>query len=434
VGFVAKNSFRDCHPASNHKETATMPHLDALETRPHSERLAALLARLPAQLAHAKTCSPAYASLLADIDCQRITSLAALATLPLTRKSALLAAQQASPPFGGFAAVLPGQAARLFASPGPLYEPQGHEAYNTRMSRALYAAGFRPGDVVHNGFSYHFTPGGWMLDAGARALGCAVFPGGTGQTELQVQAMHHLGATGYTGTPSFLKLILGKADELGISLPQLNKALVSGEALPASLRSWFAGRGITVYQCYATADLGLIAYESAPGGGMVVDEGVMLELVSPGSATPVADGEVGEVVVTSFSAAYPLIRFATGDLSATLPGPSPCGRSNTRIQGWLGRADQSTKVKGMFVHPEQVHAVAARHPVLGRVRLVIQQHNHLDCMTLHAEHPGPHDATLADNIAASLRELTKLRGEVTLCPPGSLPNDGKIIADERSQT
>jgi phenylacetate-CoA ligase len=431
-GVVAPNSLRDCHPASKHKETAAMSYLDALETRPHSERLAALLARLPAQLTHAKTSSPAYANLLADIDCQRITSLAALATLPLTRKSALLAAQQASPPFGGFAAVLPGQAARLFASPGPLYEPQGHEADSWRMSRALYAAGFRRGDVVHNGFSYHFTPGGWMMDAGARALGCAVFPGGTGQTELQVQAMRDLGASGYTGTPSFLKLILEKADELGMALPRLNKALVSGEALPASLRSWFAGRGISVYQCYATADLGLIAYESAPGSGMVVDEGVLLELVSPGSGTPVADGEVGEVVVTSFNAAYPLIRFATGDLSATLPGPSPCGRSNVRIQGWLGRADQSTKVKGMFVHPEQVHAVAARHPVLGRVRLVIQQHNHLDCMTLHAEHPGPHDAQLADSIAASLRELTKLRGEVTLCPPGSLPNDGKIIADERS--
>ncbi|MDC7717719.1 AMP-binding protein [Vogesella sp. DC21W] len=409
-----------------------MPHLDALETRTHSDRLAALLARLPAQLAHAKTHSPAYARLLADIDCLRITSLAALATLPLTRKSALLAAQQASPPFGGFATQLTGQAARLFASPGPLYEPQGHEADSWRMSRALYAAGFRAGDVVHNGFSYHFTPGGWMMDAGARALGCAVFPGGTGQTELQVQAMRDLGASGYTGTPSFLKLILEKAEQLGVALPRLDKALVSGEALPASLRAWFAERGVTVFQCYATADLGLIAYESQPGAGMVVDEGVLLELVSPGSGQPVADGEVGEVVVTSFDRHYPLIRFATGDLSATLPGPSICGRSNVRIQGWLGRADQSAKVKGMFVHPEQVHAVAARHPQLGRVRLVIQQHEHQDRMTLHAECPAPHDAATSDSVAATLRELTKLRGEVCLCTPGSLPADGKIIADERS--
>ncbi|MDC7704429.1 phenylacetate--CoA ligase family protein [Vogesella indigofera] len=409
-----------------------MPYLDALETRAPAARLAAQLAALPAQIAHAKAHSAAYTALLADIEPADITSLAALAGLPLTRKSALIAAQQAAPPFGGFAALAPGQAARLFASPGPIYEPQGHGDDFWRLSRALYAAGVRAGDLVHNAFSYHFTPGGFMLDAGARALGCAVFPAGPGQTELQVAALRDLGASVYTGTPSFLKLILEKADQLGVALPHLNKALVSGEALPASLRAWFAARGIAVLQCYATADLGLIAYETAPDQGMVIDEGVLLEIVRPGSGEPLPAGEIGEVVVTSFNRDYPLLRFATGDLSALIDTPSPCGRSNQRIRGWLGRADQSTKVKGMFVHPEQVYAVTQRHPAVQRARLVVTRHEQLDVMTLHAEVGDQHDSSLAANLAASLREVCKLRGEVVLCAPGSLPADGKVIADERS--
>ncbi|MDC7711804.1 phenylacetate--CoA ligase family protein [Vogesella indigofera] len=409
-----------------------MPYLDALETRAPAARLAAQLAALPAQVAHAKAHSAAYAALLADIEPADITSLAALAGLPLTRKSALIAAQQAAPPFGGFAALAPGQAARLFASPGPIYEPQGHGDDFWRLSRALYAAGVRAGDLVHNAFAYHFTPGGFMLDAGARALGCAVFPAGPGQTELQVAALRDLGASTYTGTPSFLKLILEKADQLGVALPHLNKALVSGEALPASLRAWFAARGIAVLQCYATADLGLIAYETAPDQGMVIDEGVLLEIVRPGSGEPLPAGEIGEVVVTSFNRDYPLLRFATGDLSALIDTPSPCGRSNQRIRGWLGRADQSTKIKGMFVHPEQVHAVTQRHPAVRRARLVVTRHEQLDVMTLHAEVGDQHDSSLAANLAASLREVCKLRGEVVLCAPGSLPADGKVIADERS--
>ena len=411
-----------------------MPYLDALETRPHAARLAAQLAALPAQIAHAKAHSPAYAALLAGIDPAAITSLAALARLPLTRKSALIAAQQAAPPFGGYAALAAGQAARLFASPGPIYEPQGHGDDFWRLSRALYAAGVRAGELVHNTFAYHFTPGGFMFDAGIRALGAAVFPAGTGQTEQQVAALRDLGAGTFTGTPSFLKLILEKADELGVALPHLTKALVSGEALPASLRAWFAARGITVRQCYATADLGLIAYETVPDQGLVIDEGVLLEIVRPGSGEPLPAGEIGEVVVTSFNRDYPLLRFATGDLSALIDTPSPCGSSNQRIRGWLGRADQSTKVKGMFVHPEQVHAVTQRHPTVQRARLVVTQEQHLDVMTLHAEVGDVHDASLAANLAASLREVCKLRGEVVLCTPGSLPADGKVIADERSLT
>ena len=408
-----------------------MDYLDHLETRPHTERLAAQLAALPAQLAHAKTHSPAYARLLAGVDPQQIDSLAALASLPVTRKSALIAAQQKQPPFGGFASLSPAHAARLFASPGPIYEPEGTCPDFWRLSRALYAAGFRTGDIVHNGFSYHFTPGGWMLDAGARALGCAVFPGGTGQTELQVAAMRDLGATAYTGTPSFLKLILEKADALEIPLPHLRKALVSGEALPASLRQWFSRRGIAVFQCYATADLGLIAYESLAGQGMVIDEGILLEIVRPGSGIPVESGETGEVVVTSFNRDYPLIRFATGDLSAVINEPSPCGRSNQRIKGWLGRADQSTKIKGMFVHPEQVHAVSQRHPLIQRARLVVSQQQQLDVMTLHVEVHDLHDNTLAANLADSLRDVCKLKGDVQLVAIGSLPDDGKVIDDIR---
>ena len=408
-----------------------MPHLDALETRPHAQRVAEQYARLPAQLAYAREHSPAYAQALAGLDLSAVTDALALAGLPVTRKSALIEQQQACPPFGGYAAMAAGAASRVFASPGPIYEPQGPGEDFWRMSRALYAAGFRSGDIVHNTFSYHFTPGGFMLDSGARALGCAVFPAGVGQTEQQVMALRDIGATGYTGTPSFLKIILDKADELGIALPRLNKALVTGEALPNSLRQQFEARGIQVRQCYATADLGLIAYESQPGEGLVVDEGIVLELVKPGAGELVADGDVGEVVVTPLhNRAYPLVRFATGDLSAFLDSAGSCGRSNRRIKGWLGRADQTAKIKGMFVHPAQIHAIGPRHPALGRLRLVVERVNDLDHMTLHAE-SADSDAALRQAVADSLRELTKLKGEVCLCAPGSLANDGKIIDDQR---
>ena len=407
-----------------------MPHLDALETRPHADRLADQLTRLPAQLQWAHDSSPAYRALLAGIDLAAVNTLAALATLPVTRKSALIAEQAAQPPFGGYAALATGAAARVFASPGPIYEPQGLGDDFWRLSRALYAAGFRAGDVVHNTFSYHFTPGGFMLDSGARALGCAVFPAGVGQTEQQVMAMRDIGATAYTGTPSFLKIILEKADSMGVPLPALRKALVTGEALPASLRDWFTARGIAVRQCYATADLGLIAYETEPNAGLIIDEGILLEIVTPGSGDPVAEGAVGEVLVTSFNTAYPLVRFATGDLSAFAVGSSACGRTNRRIKGWMGRADQTAKVKGMFVHPEQLHALTRRYPALGRVRLVVERVNDLDVMTLLAE-SNHDDATLAALVGESLRELTKLKGSVTLVAPTSLPNDGKVIDDRR---
>ena len=407
-----------------------MPHLDALETRPHADRLADQLTRLSAQLQWAHDSSPAYRALLAGSDLAAVNTLAALATLPVTRKSALIAEQAAQPPFGGYAALATGAAARVFASPGPIYEPQGLGDDFWRLSRALYAAGFRAGDVVHNTFSYHFTPGGFMLDSGARALGCAVFPAGVGQTEQQVMAMRDIGATAYTGTPSFLKIILEKADSMGVPLPALRKALVTGEALPASLRDWFTARGIAVRQCYATADLGLIAYETEPNAGLIIDEGILLEIVTPGSGDPVAEGAVGEVLVTSFNTAYPLVRFATGDLSAFAVGSSACGRTNRRIKGWMGRADQTAKIKGMFVHPEQLHALTRRYPALGRVRLVVERVNDLDVMTLLAE-SNHDDATLAALVGESLRELTKLKGSVTLVAPTSLPNDGKVIDDRR---
>ena len=407
-----------------------MPHLDALETRPHADRLADQLTRLSAQLQWAHDSSPAYRALLAGIDLAAVNTLAALATLPVTRKSALIAEQAAQPPFGGYAALATGAAARVFASPGPIYEPQGLGDDFWRLSRALYAAGFRAGDVVHNTFSYHFTPGGFMLDSGARALGCAVFPAGVGQTEQQVMAMRDIGATAYTGTPSFLKIILEKADSMGVPLPALRKALVTGEALPASLRDWFTARGIAVRQCYATADLGLIAYETEPNAGLIIDEGILLEIVTPGSGDPVAEGAVGEVLVTSFNTAYPLVRFATGDLSAFAVGSSACGRTNRRIKGWMGRADQTAKIKGMFVHPEQLHALTRRYPALGRVRLVVERVNDLDVMTLLAE-SNHDDATLAALVGESLRELTKLKGSVTLVAPTSLPNDAKVIDDRR---
>jgi phenylacetate-CoA ligase len=404
-------------------------YFDALETRTAAEREADLSERLPKQLAHAKAHAPWFAESLKHIDPARITSRAALAELPVIRKHDLIELQKQHRPFGGLAASGYGKLGRVFASPGPIYEPEGRGADYWRTARALYAAGFRAGDLVHNSFSYHMTPGAWILEAGAAAIGCTVFPAGVGQTEQQVQAMADLQPNGYVGTPSFLRILLEKADEMGVKLPSLTKAQVSGEAFLPPVRDALLARGIAGYQAYATADLGVVAYETEAREGLVADEGVVLEIVRPGTGDPLPDGEVGEVVVTIFNPDYPLVRFGTGDLSAILPGYSPCGRTNMRIRGWMGRADQTTKVKGMFVHPEQVAAVVKRHAEIGRARLVVTNPDSNDLMTLRCE-ATPGDA-LTKAIADSLREVTKLRGEVEFVAAGSLPNDGKVIADER---
>ena len=406
-------------------------HFDALETRDPATRECELMARLPAQIAHAKANAPWFAESLCDIDTSAVTSRESLARLPVVRKHELIELQKKHRPFGGLVASRWGQMGRVFSSPGPIYEPEGRNPDYWRTARALFAAGFRAGDLVHNGFSYHMTPGGWIMEGGALALGCSVFPGGVGQTEQQVQAMADLQPHGYVGTPSFLRILLEKADELGIQL-SLSKALVSGEAFLPPVREALAARGVVGYQCYATADLGVIAYESLARNGMIVDEAVILEIVRPGTGDPVPAGEVGEVVVTTFNQTYPLIRFGTGDLSAIVPESlseaSSCGRTNLRIKGWMGRADQTTKVKGMFVHPEQIAAVQKRHPDILRARLVVTNPDSTDAMTLHCESGG---SGLEAAIADSLRELTKLRGEVCIVAPGSLPNDGKVIEDAR---
>ena len=404
---------------------------DALETRDPEERECALSESLPRQIANAKANAPAFAELLADVDPEKITSRDALAALPVLRKSELVERQAASPPFGGLAAVPLENAGRVFGSPGPIYEPEGRRRDYWRLARALYAAGIRQGELIHNTFAYHFTPAGSMLETGAHALGCPVFPAGVGQTELQVQAIAHLRPAAYVGTPSFLNIILDKAGELGADVSCLIKGLVSGEALPPSLRQQLAERGVRVLQCYASADLGLIGYESEAREGLIVDEGVIVEIVRPGTGSPVDEGEVGEVVVTTLTPEYPLIRFGTGDLSAVLAGPSPCGRTNVRIRGWMGRADQATKVKGMFVHPSQIAAVVDRHGDVTRARLVVESIDNQDIMTLHCE-VTVRDARLVEAIAASIREVCKLRGEVKLVDPGTLPNDGKVIEDART--
>ena len=406
---------------------------DARETRDPAGRETALMAALAAQVAHAKAKAPAYGRLLAAVDPAQVTSRAALAGLPVTTKPELAALQKTEPPLGGFGA---GPVARYFASPGPIYEPESPRLGFWRVERALHAAGFRAGDLVHNCFSYHLTPGGWILDGGLRALGCAVVPGGVGNSEQQIQAIAHLKPAGYCGTPDFLKVLLDKGAELGLDGSSLTRALVSGGALFPSLRAEYAERGITTLQCYVTADVGLIAYETldgdgAPCPGMVVDEDVILEIVRPGTGDPLPDGEVGEVVVTTLNPDYPLIRLATGDLSAVLPGPSPCGRTNRRIKGWMGRADQTTKVKGMFVHPSQVAAVVKRHPEVLKARLVVARDGEMDVMTLHCEFEGAGDG-LAEAVAASLQSSCKLSGSVALVAPGTLANDGKVIDDQRS--
>ena len=410
---------------------------DALETRSQADREAAHMAALPRQVAHAQQRSAAFAGILQGVDASSVVNRAALARLPVTRKSELQALQQAARQsggnvFGGFSALGFGAAMpRVFASPGPIYEPEGTARDYWRMARAIYAAGFRAGELIHNSFSYHFVPAGSMMETGAHALGCTVFPGGTGQTEQQVQAMAELQPAGYIGTPSFLKIILEKAAEMGVALPSVKKAMFGGEAYPPSLRDWFSARGVDGYQCYATADLGLIAYETSAREGLVLDEGVIVEIVRPGTGDPVAEGEVGEVVVTSLNPDYPLIRFGTGDLSAVLSGKCPTGRTNTRIKGWMGRADQTTKIRGMFVHPKQVDDIVKRFPGLGRARLVVSGEMAQDRMTLKVETAQNADG-LQSRIGDAIREVTKLRGEVELVSPGTLPNDGKVIEDARS--
>jgi phenylacetate-CoA ligase len=412
-------------------------HFDALEARDPAEREAALLAALPRQVAAAQQL-PAFAECLRSVDAAAVTTRAALAALPVTRKHELLERQQAAraaggDPFGGFSAIgwralglRP--ARRVFQSPGPIYEPEG-EADPWRFARAFFAAGLRAGELVHNSFSYHLTPAGAMMERGAHALGCTVFPGGVGNTELQLQAIADLKPQAYAGTPSFLRIAVEKAETFGRPL-SITKASVGGEAFPPALRDWLQQRGIAAYQSYGTADVGLIAYETAAREGLVLDEGVIVEIVRPGTGDPVADGEVGEVVVTVLNPDYPLLRFGTGDLSAVLPGRCPTGRTSTRIRGWLGRADQTAKVRGMFVHPGQIAELPKRHPGVGRVRLVIDGEMADDRMTLRAECAGAAEG-LAQALAATLRDLTKLRGEVELVAPGSLPNDGKLIEDAR---
>ncbi len=404
---------------------------DDLESRSNEQRDKALFGALPGHVAHAKQNTTYFASLLAEIDARSVVDRTSLAAIPVTRKSDLIALQKQAPPFGGMTAVSNGRLGRIFSSPGPIYDPQGARGDFWRFGRALWAAGFRPGDIVHNTFSYHFTPAGFMMDLAAQAVGCAVFPAGVGQTEMQVQTIAELRPSGYAGTPSFLRIILEKADEVGADISSIRKASVGGEALLPAVRESLGARGIEVRQSYGTADLGLIAYESEPNAGLIVDEGVIVEIVRPGSNDTVAEGEVGEVVVTNFSSEYPLIRFGTGDLSAMLPGQSPCGRTNMRIKGWMGRADQTAKVKGMFVHPSQVDQIIKRHGEIARARLIIEhdeQNN--DRMTLKCEISGGTD-NLQGAIAETIRDTTKLRGEVAFVESGSLPNDGKVIDDLR---
>jgi len=408
---------------------------DALETRPPELREREQMGALAGQVAHAQRHSTAYAEILQGVDASAVTSRAALAQLPVTRKTELLERQKAhraTDVFGGFSTLVRGPAmSRVFSSPGPIYEPEGNVRDYWRAGRCLFAAGFRAGDLVHNAFSYHMTPGAFILESGAHAVGCSVFPAGTGQTEQQLQAIAELKPEAYTGTPSFLRILVEKAQESGVDIGSLHKAVVGGEALPPSLRDWFGERGVAVYQSYATADLGLVAYETAAREGLVLDEGVIVEIVRPGTREPVPDGEVGELVVTTLNPAYPLIRFGTGDLSAILPGACPTGRTAPRIKGWMGRADQTTKVRGMFVHPSQVAAIAERFPQVRKARLVVSGEMANDRMCLRVETHDT-DAALSQQIEGAVRDVTKLRADVELVQPGSLPNDGKVIEDARS--
>ncbi|PHQ68641.1 MAG: AMP-dependent synthetase [Sneathiella sp.] len=414
--------------------TASDAYYDRLETRDMEERTRALFSGLVQQIDHAKANSSYFADVLQQVDAQAVTDYDALATLPITRKSDLIERQKAQRPFGGLTAEPTGSLANIFMSPGPIYEPGQDVKDFFRMGRAMWAAGFRPGDLVHNTFSYHMTPAGSMMESGARAIGCPVFPAGVGNTEMQLQAISELRPKAYVGTPSFLRILLEKAAETGMDMSSLTHASVGGEALPPSLRVTLKEMGMaSVVQSYGTADLGLIAYESGAMEGMIIDEGVIVEIVRPGTGDPVAPGEVGEVVVTSFNKTYPLIRFATGDMSAILAGNSPCGRTNTRIKGWMGRADQRVKVKGMFVDPTQVIAVQKRHSEIRKVRLVVSSDDNTDAMSLHCEVDGGDGGCgLKDAVEASIQSICKVRGNATFVTVGSLANDGKVIDDIRS--
>lgn len=409
----------------------TGDYFDKLETRDEMTRSLALQMDLPKQIAHAKSSAPAYAQILEETDATAVTSLDALASLPVTRKSDLMERQSADKPFGGLASATPGNMVRVFASPGPVYEPEGEGPDYWRTGRAMYAAGVRAGDLIHNTLSYHFTPAGFMIESGARAIGCGVFPAGVGQTELQVNAIVDLQPNVYCGTPSFLKILIDKAHEMDADISCIKKGVVGGEALPPSLRETLSAHGVEVLQFYGTADVGTIAYESSAKEGLIIDENILVEIVTPGTGDPVAAGEIGEILVTSFSKDYPLVRFATGDMSKFLPGQSPCGRTNTRIAGWMGRADQTTKVKGMFVRPEQIAAVVKRHPEISKARLVVDREDVNDSMTLCCEATSQSD-TLANEIKESLKEVCKLRGEVSFVAQGELASDGKVIDDIRS--
>jgi phenylacetate-CoA ligase len=404
-------------------------HYDSLETRAPAEREAELFARLPNVLRKAME-APAYAAHLKGIDPASVTTRGALARLPVLRKSDLPALHKASLPFGGFVASAPGSFARLFTSPGPIFEPEGAQADPWRGARALYAVGFRPGDVLLNTFSYHLTPGGFIFDSSARALGCAVIPAGPGNTDAQFELIEAYRPIGYSGTPDFLKILLDAAASAGRDVSSIKRALVSGAAFPKSLQEEIASRGVDAYQAFGTADLGMVAFETPAREGMVVNEDLIMEIVKPGTGDPVVPGDVGEIVVTSLDHHHPWIRLAIGDLTAELAGTSPCGRTNMRIKGWLGRADQTTKVKGMFVRPEQIAEIGRRHPELGRLRLVVARADENDTMSLKAECASPSDA-LREAVVATLRAVAKLGGQVELVAPGSLPNDGKVIADER---
>ncbi len=402
---------------------------DSLEARDPAARERAQFALLTETVGRAMT-APGWAKYLSGVNPKAVTSRAALAKLPVLHKADISSLQKEYPPFGGLNVTPPGKARRLLMSPGPIFEPEGEGADWWGAARALYAAGFRQGDIVHNSFAYHLTPGGFILESGAHAMGCAVIPGGVGNTEQQLDAIAHYRPSGYVGTPDFLKILLDTSEKVGKNASSLKRGLVTAAALPPSLRDELGRRGVAVLQCYATAELGVIAYESEAREGLIVNESVIVEIVRPGTGDPVPDGEVGEVVVTSFNPDYPMIRLGTGDLSALMPGISPCGRTNARIKGWMGRADQTAKVKGMFVHPKQVAEIAARHSELRRVRLVVDRAAEQDTMTLLAECATP-DAALETEIAATVQSITKLKGTVKLVAPGTLPNDGKLIADER---
>jgi phenylacetate-CoA ligase len=404
-------------------------HYDSLEIRDPATREREQFMALSAIVARAMT-APGWAKHLKGVDPKSVSSRAALAKLPVLRKSDIGALQKENPPFGGLNVTAPGKVRRLLMSPGPVFEPEGEGKDWYGTARALYAAGFRPGDIVHNSFAYHLTPGGFILESGCHALGCAVIPGGIGNTEQQLDAIAHYKPSGYVGTPDFLKILLDTAERTAKDASSIKRALVTAAALPASLRAELGNRGVAVLQCYATAELGVIAYESPAQEGMIVNESAIVEIVRPGTGDPVAEGDVGEVVVTSFNPDYPMIRIGTGDLSALLLGVSPCGRTNARIKGWMGRADQTAKVKGMFVHPKQIAEMASRHPQLGRLRLVVGREAEQDTMTLMAE-CAAHDVALESAVAVTLQSVTKLKGAVKLVAPGELPNDGKVIADER---